>query len=150
MAARKKAAGRKKAGRTKAGRKKVAAGGMIISKSRVKAAATKCNVGATFYDALEDRVREAGGPVGVRRLSRVRALLLLRRDYRECRNRAELRGLARFEQRTDRGRGWGGLTRPRVASSCAKLKLLSHHHGVCTRPCIRGTIRRAVRLRRRK
>ena len=66
MAARKKAAGRKKAGRKKAGRKaagrkKVAAGGMIISKSRVKAAATKCNVGATFYDALEDRVREAIG-----------------------------------------------------------------------------------------
>ena len=32
---------------------------MIISKSRVKAAAKKCNVGAAFYDALEDRVREA-------------------------------------------------------------------------------------------
>ncbi len=54
MAARKKAAKRKKAGR-----KSAAGGAMIISKSRVKAAATKCNVGATFYDALEDRVREA-------------------------------------------------------------------------------------------
>ena len=54
MAARKKAAGRKKAGR-----KSAAAGPMIISKSRVKAAAKKCNVGATFYAALEDRDREA-------------------------------------------------------------------------------------------
>ena len=54
MAARKKAAKRKKAGR-----KSAAGGAMIISKSRVKAAATKCNVGATFYDALEERVREA-------------------------------------------------------------------------------------------
>ncbi len=53
-------AGRKKAAKRKtAGRKSAAAGPMIISKSRVKAAATKCNVGATFYAALEDRVREA-------------------------------------------------------------------------------------------
>ena len=31
---------------------------MIISKSRVKAAVKKCNVGADFYDALEGQVRE--------------------------------------------------------------------------------------------
>jgi hypothetical protein len=30
---------------------------MIISKSRVKAAAKKCNVGAEFYDALDGAVR---------------------------------------------------------------------------------------------
>ena len=30
---------------------------MIISKSRVKAAVKKCNVGSEFYDALERRVR---------------------------------------------------------------------------------------------
>ncbi|MEE8313316.1 MAG: hypothetical protein V3R91_03270 [Myxococcota bacterium] len=63
MAARKKAgrkkAGRKKAGRKKAGRKATAGEAMIISKSRVKAAATRCNVGATFYGALDDQVREA-------------------------------------------------------------------------------------------
>ena len=58
MAARKKAA-RKKAGRKKAGRKAKAGEAMIISKSRVKAAATRCNVGATFYGALDDQVREA-------------------------------------------------------------------------------------------
>ncbi len=58
MAARKKAR-RKKAGRKKAGRKATAGEAMIISKSRVKAAATRCNVGATFYGALDDQVREA-------------------------------------------------------------------------------------------
>jgi histone H3/H4 len=31
---------------------------MIISKSRVKAAASKCNVGSEFYGALEAHVRE--------------------------------------------------------------------------------------------
>ena len=31
---------------------------MIISKSRVKVAATKCNVGSEFYGALEAHVRE--------------------------------------------------------------------------------------------
>jgi histone H3/H4 len=31
---------------------------MIISKSRTKAAATKCNVGSEFYGALEAHVRE--------------------------------------------------------------------------------------------
>jgi histone H3/H4 len=31
---------------------------MIISKSRVKAAVKKCNVGSDFYDGLEDAVRE--------------------------------------------------------------------------------------------
>ena len=45
------------------GAKKKAAGkkggdSMIISKSRVKAAATKSNVGSEFYGALEGRVRE--------------------------------------------------------------------------------------------
>jgi histone H3/H4 len=46
------------------GMKKKAAGGkksgdsMIISKSRVKVAASKCNVGSEFYGALEAHVRE--------------------------------------------------------------------------------------------
>ena len=31
---------------------------MIISKSRVKAAVRKCNVGSEFYGALEGQVRE--------------------------------------------------------------------------------------------
>ncbi len=53
MAARKKAPRKKKAaGKSKAG------AAMIISKSRVKAAAKKCNVGATFYGALDNQVRE--------------------------------------------------------------------------------------------
>ena len=30
---------------------------MIISKTRVKAAVSQCNVGSDFYDALEARVR---------------------------------------------------------------------------------------------
>ena len=40
-------------------KKKAARGGdpMIISKSRVKAAVKKCNVGGEFYGALEDEVR---------------------------------------------------------------------------------------------
>ncbi len=46
----------------------------------------------------------AGSPAGER--------CSLRRDYRECRNRAELRGLAGFEQPSDRERAWGGFTRP--------------------------------------
>ena len=45
------------------GMKKKAAGkaqgdSMIISKSRVKVAASKCNVGSEFYGALEAHVRE--------------------------------------------------------------------------------------------
>ena len=42
-----------------AAKKKAAKTGdpMIISKSRVKAAAKKCNVGAEFYGALEAEVR---------------------------------------------------------------------------------------------
>ena len=47
MAARKK----KKAGKRKAG------GDLIISKSRTKGAAKKCNVGAEFYGALDEVVR---------------------------------------------------------------------------------------------
>lgn len=50
MAARKKATKKKAAGR-KSG------DAMLISKARVKAAAKKCNVGGTFYDALDDKVR---------------------------------------------------------------------------------------------
>jgi len=41
-----------------AGRKSSAPEAMIISKSRVKAAATKCNVGSEFYGALEGAVRD--------------------------------------------------------------------------------------------
>ncbi len=47
---------RKKAGRKAA--KKGSGEAMIISKTRVKAAVKKCNVGAEFYDALEGEVRE--------------------------------------------------------------------------------------------
>jgi len=48
-------AAKKKAKKRAAGKK--AAGSMIISKSRVKAAVKKCNVGAEFYPALEAQVR---------------------------------------------------------------------------------------------
>lgn len=48
MAARKKAA--KKAGKS--------SGELIISKSRVKAATKKCNVGGEFYGALDAAVRK--------------------------------------------------------------------------------------------
>ncbi len=43
----------------KAARKKASSAGspMIISKTRVKAAVKKCNVGAEFYGALEGEVR---------------------------------------------------------------------------------------------
>jgi histone H3/H4 len=36
---------------------KKAAGDLIISKSRTKAAAKKCNVSSDFYAALDDQVR---------------------------------------------------------------------------------------------
>jgi histone H3/H4 len=49
MAAKKKAAGKRKGAKS--------AEAMIISKSRVKAAVKKCNVGGEFYDALEGEVR---------------------------------------------------------------------------------------------
>jgi histone H3/H4 len=48
MAAKKKAAGKKAAG----------SDAMIISKSRVKAAAKRSNVGSEFYGALEQHVRQ--------------------------------------------------------------------------------------------
>jgi hypothetical protein len=48
MAARKKGGGKKAAG----------SDAMIISKSRVKAAARKSNVGSEFYGALESHVRQ--------------------------------------------------------------------------------------------
>jgi len=42
-----------------AGKKKGSAGGeLIISKSRTKAAARKCNVGGEFYGALDAAVRK--------------------------------------------------------------------------------------------
>lgn len=50
-------AARKKASRRKAAKKSRGSEAMIISKSRVKAAAKSCNVGGEFYDALEDQVR---------------------------------------------------------------------------------------------
>jgi hypothetical protein len=37
--------------------KKAAGGELIISKSRTKAAAKKCNVGSEFYGALDQAVR---------------------------------------------------------------------------------------------
>ena len=48
-------AAKKKAKKRAAGKK--AGESMIISKSRVKAAVKKCNVGAEFYPALEVQVR---------------------------------------------------------------------------------------------
>ena len=42
----------------KAAGKKGGGDSMIISKSRVKAASSKCNVGSEFYGALEAHVRE--------------------------------------------------------------------------------------------
>ncbi len=39
-------------------KKAKAAGDLIISKSRTKAAAKKCNVGGEFYGALDKSVRE--------------------------------------------------------------------------------------------
>lgn len=43
----------------KAARKRATSGNaMIISKTRVKAAVKKCNVGSEFYGALESEVRE--------------------------------------------------------------------------------------------
>ena len=41
-----------------AAKKKKSSEAMIISKSRVKAAVKKCNVGGEFYGALEGEVRE--------------------------------------------------------------------------------------------
>ena len=46
---------RKKATRKKAGKTR----DLLISKSRVKAAVKNCNVGAAFYGALDEQVREA-------------------------------------------------------------------------------------------
>jgi len=57
MAARKKAAAKKKAARGTNGKAKTNGDAMIISKSRVKAAVKKCNVGGDFYGALEGVVR---------------------------------------------------------------------------------------------
>ena len=50
-------AARKSTRRKKAARKS-SAGDMIISKTRVKNAVKKCNVGSEFYGALEDHVRD--------------------------------------------------------------------------------------------
>jgi histone H3/H4 len=49
---------RKKAAGGKAGAKSNGSSPMIISKSRVKAAVNKCNVGSEFYGALEQAVRD--------------------------------------------------------------------------------------------
>ncbi|MCP4005613.1 MAG: DUF1931 domain-containing protein [bacterium] len=51
-------AARKKAKKKVARKKSSAPEAMIISKSRVKAAVKKCNVGSEFYGALEDEVRQ--------------------------------------------------------------------------------------------
>lgn len=48
----------KKKGGAKKPAKKAAAGELIISKSRVKAATKKCNVGGEFYGALDAAVRK--------------------------------------------------------------------------------------------
>jgi hypothetical protein len=41
------------------GKKKGAVAGLIISKSRTKAAVENCNVSSEFYDALDNFVRDA-------------------------------------------------------------------------------------------
>jgi histone H3/H4 len=46
------------AAKKKGGAKKAAGGELIISKSRTKAAAKKCNVGGEFYGALDKAVRK--------------------------------------------------------------------------------------------
>lgn len=56
----KKPAARKTAKKTAArGKKKAAVAGMIISKSRTKAAVENCNVSSEFYEALDNFVRDA-------------------------------------------------------------------------------------------
>ena len=50
-------AAKKKAAAKKGGAKK-STGDLIISKSRVKAATKKCNVGGEFYGALDAAVRK--------------------------------------------------------------------------------------------
>jgi histone H3/H4 len=50
-------AAKKKAGASKGAAKKGGGESMIISKSRVKAAAKKSNVGSEFYGSLEAHVR---------------------------------------------------------------------------------------------
>jgi len=45
------------AAKKKAGGAKASGGDLIISKSRTKAAAKKCNVGSEFYGALDKKVR---------------------------------------------------------------------------------------------
>jgi histone H3/H4 len=49
---------RNMAAKKKGGAKKAAGGELIISKSRTKAAAKKCNVGGEFYGALDKAVRK--------------------------------------------------------------------------------------------
>ena len=46
------------AAKKKAGAPKKGGGELIISKSRTKAAAKKCNVGSEFYGALDQAVRK--------------------------------------------------------------------------------------------
>jgi hypothetical protein len=57
MAVKKKAAAKKKTAGRAGSSKKTNGDAMIISKSRVKAAVKKCNVGGDFYGALESQVR---------------------------------------------------------------------------------------------
>lgn len=61
-AAKKKAAKRpasRKKAPARGKKKKAAVAGMIISKSRTKAAVENCNVSSEFYEALDNFVREA-------------------------------------------------------------------------------------------
>jgi hypothetical protein len=52
-------AAKKKATKKAAGKAKAAAGELIISKSRTKAAVKNCNVSSDFYGALDAHVRAA-------------------------------------------------------------------------------------------
>jgi len=66
-------AARKKAARKAA--KKASSGELIISKSRVKAATRKCNVGGEFYGALDAAVRKAIAEAEARALANKRKTL---------------------------------------------------------------------------
>ena len=73
MAAKKKKAAKKA---TKKAAKKAGGGGdLIISKSRTKAAAKKCNVGSEFYGALDKVVRKAIADAEVRAVGNKRKTL---------------------------------------------------------------------------
>ena len=65
----------KKMAKKKSSAKKAAAGDLIISKSRTKAAVKKCNVSSDFYAALDKKVRGLIGEAEERALGNKRKTL---------------------------------------------------------------------------